>query len=395
MNDIIPPKKRPLNPSAPAASRPLSQTPASPVVGTVAQQSIEADPAKKLLVSSKPKRRGLKVVIMSVLTLLVIGIVCAAAAYFWYEGELKPVSMASSQKVRVTIKPGTTPEEIANLLKQRNLIHSTAGFDWYTRLTGTSNILQAGTYSLSQNMSLPDIIAHLKSGKTDTFRITFLPGATIADDKKVLVKAGYTQNEVDAAFEKTYQHPLLATKPASADLEGYLYGETYEFASSTSVENILERAFDEMYKVVQANNLVAKYKKHNLSLYQGITLASIVQREVHGSTDQKLVAGIFYNRLKDGTSLGSDVTYQYIADKTGQTRSPDIDSPYNTRKYPGLPPGPIANPGEAALLAVGEPTTSDYLFFLSGDDDKTYYGRTLSEHERNVQQHCQQKCLIL
>ena len=147
--------------------------------------------------------------------------------------------------------------------------------------------------------------------------------------------------------------------------------------------------------MVQKHDLVKKYKQRGLTLYEGITLASIVQREVNGLDDQKKVAGVFYNRLKQDMMLGSDVTYQYIADKTGQQRSPSLDSPYNTRRYTGLPPGPIAVPGESALLAVAEPTKSDYLYFLSGDDDKTYFGKTEAEHERNIQQHCQKKCLIL
>ena len=93
--------------------------------------------------------------------------------------------------------------------------------------------------------------------------------------------------------------------------------------------------------------------------------------------------------------LGSDVTYQYIADKTGVTRDPNLDSPYNTRRYAGLPPGPIATPGLSALQAVAEPEDSDYLYFLSGDDHVTYYGRTLKEHEANIANHCKVKCQII
>ena len=150
-----------------------------------------------------------------------------------------------------------------------------------------------------------------------------------------------------------------------------------------------------MYKVVQEQNLEQAFKKKGLSLYEGITLASIIQREVIGAEDQKLVAGIFYNRLAQGEPLGSDVTYQYAADKTGQERSPDLDSPYNTRRYKGLPPGPIAVPGESALMAAANPTKTDYIFFLSGDDDKTYFAETQAGHEENIKNHCAQKCLIL
>ena len=93
--------------------------------------------------------------------------------------------------------------------------------------------------------------------------------------------------------------------------------------------------------------------------------------------------------------LGSDVTYQYITDKLGVPRDINYDSPYNTRRFAGLPPGPIASPGKDALIAVGAPATSDYLFFLSGDDNVTYFARTVEEHEANIRNHCQQKCQII
>jgi len=129
-------------------------------------------------------------------------------------------------------------------------------------------------------------------------------------------------------------------------------------------------------------------------LYQGITLASIIQREVSGTKDQSQVAQVFYSRLAQGTPLGSDVTYQYAAKKLGVTPSPSLDSPYNTRKYAGLPPGPIATPGLSALQAVATPAPGDYLYFLSGDDNVTYFARTDAEHEANIQNHCHKKCLL-
>jgi UPF0755 protein len=139
---------------------------------------------------------------------------------------------------------------------------------------------------------------------------------------------------------------------------------------------------------------VAKFKTRGLTLYQGITLASIVQRE-SGGGDEAQIASVFYNRLRIDMVLGSDVTYQYAADKAGVPRDVNLDSPYNTRRYPGLPPGPIAAPGLRALLGVANPAQTDYLYFLSGDDDVTYYGTTLAEHEKNIADHCKEKCQIL
>lgn len=395
MNDIRPPKKRPLNPVAPAGR------PSSADQGVPQQSVAPPDPARPveqpagMKPAGKKRRRGLKIALIALVAAIVITAGSAIAAYSWYQGQLRPVAPGSKQRVRITVESGMGPKAIGTLLKEHELIHSTAGFDWYTRLTGTSNVLQAGVYSLSPSMSLPDIISHLKDGKTDTFTITFLPGATVADNKKVLLKAGYSQENIDAAFEKQYDHPLFATKPASADLEGYIYGETYEFAASATVEDILTTTFDQMYQVIQQHDLVAAYKKRGLSLYEAITLASIVQREEKELADQKRVAQVFYLRLEKDMPLGSDPTYQYIADKTGQPRDPGLDSPYNTRKVAGLPPGPISMPGESALLAVAQPAKGDYLYFLNGDDGKMYFAHTQEEHERNIAEHCQQKCQIL
>jgi UPF0755 protein len=237
-------------------------------------------------------------------------------------------------------------------------------------------------------------VDHLVSGNTDKFSITFLPGATLAENRKVLIKAGYGEGEIDKAFAKTYEHPLFVDKPVSSDLEGYIYGETYSFTGNATVEEILIRTFDEFYSVIQDKNLISGFEGHGLDLYKGLTLASIIQREVPGAQDQKQVAQIFYTRLNTGMQLGSDVTAYYGADKEGVPRSVAVDTPYNTRIHAGMPPGPIGTPGVTALEAVAAPAEGDYLYFLSGDDEVTYFAKTDAEHEANIVNHCAVKCSI-
>lgn len=341
----------------------------------------------------RPSRR--KVVAWIVIGFIVMVGLLAGASYAWFQLQLSPVDSKNTTKQLITIEDGSTPSAIAKQLQGAGLIRNSDAFLIEARLKGVQSKLQAGAYRLAPSDSTPQIIDHIASGKVDTFQITFLPGATLADNKKALIASGYTEAQVNEALSASYSGPLFQGKPATSDLEGYIYGETYTMASDATVQQILQRTFDEFYKTIQANDLINKYKAQGLSLYEGITLASIVQREASPKGDDMAqIAQVFYKRIAMGMPLGSDVTYQYIADKTGQARNPNLDSPYNTRKYPGLPPGPISTPGQKALIAVANPAKTDYLYFLSGDDNITHFARTLEEHEAN-KKHCQTKCQIL
>ncbi len=342
-----------------------------------------------------PKKRSkLKLFFLCIGVLCALVIAAAASAVWWYQEQLKPVDPASKEQVRVVIEEGSSPSRIASDLQASGVIRNNIAFSVYTKVSGSENNLKAGTFNLKKSETVQQIVDHLVSGKQDTFSIMFLPGDTLANHRKKLLAVGYSAAEVDAALAKQYNRPLFSGRPAGADLEGYIFGETYEFASSASVETILNRTFDEYEKYITAHDLVNGFKKQNLTLYQGITLASIVQREVVGEEDERQVARVFLNRMQAGMTLGSDVTYQYAARKLGVAPTPLLESPYNTRIKKGLPPGPIASPGAGALKAVASPGVNDYLFFLSGDDDVTYFAKTDAEHQKNIVNHCKKKCLI-
>lgn len=385
MNDIRP-IKRPPNP------RPHLEVPT--------KHRIEVPPAEPLLTATtpplamEPPKRSRKrwfLTITGVLLAILTAIVVASIA--WYTHQLQPMSTdTGASRVRLTIKPGASPDVIAEQLSEKGLIRSAPAFRLYIKLSGTQNRLQAGTYSLSPAESTARIVEHLVTGKTDEFTLTFLPGATLAENRKVLVGAGYSASEVDAALEKTYNHPLFTDKPATADLEGYIYGETYNFSTSATVEDILVRAFDEYYQIITKEKLIDGFKAQNLNLYQGITLASIIQREVRGEADEAQVAQVFLKRLREGIVLGSDVTYKYAAKRFSLVDSPLQESDYNTRAVKGLPPGPISVPGLGALKAVAHPAAGDYVYFLAGDDGVTYFAHTEAEHEANIKNHCQIGC---
>ncbi|MBR2795818.1 endolytic transglycosylase MltG [Candidatus Saccharibacteria bacterium] len=237
--------------------------------------------------------------------------------------------------------------------------------------------------------------------KPEVFNFTILPGETIFSIKKNLADLGYSNDEIDAGFAANYDYDFLRDRPEGASLEGYLYGDTHEFYRDSTVQEILDVFLKEMGKVINENNLVERYATRGLSLFEGITLASIVQKEAP-SPEQPTVAQVFLSRLTYGIPLGSDVTVTYALDVLDPNReiysdnqaALKVDSCYNTRLYGGLPCGPISNPGLSALLAVAEPTDTAYLYFLTGDDGLMYYSHTEAEHVRNIYSHCQVLCNI-
>lgn len=388
-SQVRPASGSPLPPIAPPANVSSADMP-------VLDQFKPTEPSNSLSVKPPKKRSSWKKWLIAVLVILFVAtIVGVVGMYAWYQQNLQAVQAGSDEMVKLVIEPGTGPEDIATLLKNSELIRSETAFGWYVRTEGKSNLLQAGAYRLGKGEDVPTIVKHLTSGNTDTFDLTFLPGGTLADHRKVFIDAGYSEADVDAAFNKTYNSALFNDKPATADLEGYIYGETYSFGANATPEEILIYIFNHFEAIVKEENLVDLYKQKGFTLYQGITLASIIQREVATAEDAAQVSQVFQLRLSIDMELGSDVTYQYIADKTGQQRRVDLDSPYNTRRYKGLPPGPIASPGLASLKAVARPADGDYVYFLSGDDDKTYFGRTNEEHEQNIRDHCEKKCQII
>ena len=249
-----------------------------------------------------------------------------------------------------------------------------------------------------------EMFAEIEAGMVaEVFNFTIRPGETIFEVKKALMEVGYTEAEASRALSYDYSAEpgmeFLRGRPAGATLEGYLYGETHEFYKSAAPEEVVRTFLAGMGEVIRANNLEARYQAHGLTLFEGITLASVVQKEAPGP-EMGAVAQVFLNRLSAGMTLGSDVTVSYALDVVDPERAIysdnaaalTVDSCYNTRMYGGLPCGPIANPGLTALLAVAEPADNAYLFFLTGDDGLMYYGSTADEHAQNISRFCQERC---
>ena len=357
----------------------------------------------------KKKRSKIKIILGILCGVLLLTIIAVGSAFIWYKSALLPVCKESCQEQTFVVSESSSGAKIADDLEKSGLIRSALAFKIYLKFEAKNQTLMPGEYPFDGSQDVARIIKSLNEGVVaKTFRITFLPGGTLAAARERLQNAGYKDEDITKAFSKTYDHPLLASKPADATLEGYIYGETYEFYVGETVENILIKIFDQMYSVVRDNNLEQRYKAMGLSLHEGIILASIVAREagIMPEADQKQVAQVFLLRLKQGMVLGSDAVIAYRADQINPDRDKNdmsyltsIGCPWNSRVCSGLPPSPISNPGRNALLAVAEPAEGDYLFFISGYDAdgnlKMFYARTQAEHNANIRNYCGDLCKSL
>jgi len=309
-----------------------------------------------------------------------------------YRQGLQPVSNSQTVVV-VTIQPGTSSKEIGKLLKQQNLIRSEAIFEWYIHTHNVRDQMQAGTYALRPSMSLPDIVQVMVRGKITSHLVTILPGQRLDQVRQTLINAGFEPAEVDNALDvsRYKQYAALADKPASANLEGFLYPDSFQKDDNTEASALISESLIEMAKYLTPD-IRAAFAKQGLSVYQGVTLASIVEQEVSKDSDRRQVAQVFLTRMDKGMTIGSDVTAFYGAILNGKNPITTYDSPYNTLKHKGLPPGPIGTVSTSSLQAVAYPAQSDWLYFVAGDDGTTHFSKTYADHQALAKKYCKKLC---
>ena len=417
----------------------------SPEVQSIINESTKSEPESTETPRSdrsleKPMKKVKRIIFSLLILIFLAGLF--GGGYYWYS--LQPVSSAncrfdsakaaaeSNEKEAnsvceyqtIEISAGESVKQIANNLKQAGLIRNPLAFELYARINNLHAKLKTGKYSFRKTMSARAIAKQLVNGvvSSDVFNLTILPGTSLLGDKgksqtgiiHQFRTLGYSEEEINQALTKHYDNPILKGLyadenklssldiPAKLALEGYLYGETYQFYNHEKLENVITTILNQFNDVVVSNQLEEKFKARGFTLRQGITLASIIQKEAN-TEDMPGVSMVFQNRLKRGIALGSDVTATYAADIAGidRTNATNVDilavnSLYNTRKFPGLPPGPIAVPSKAALLAVAEPDSSKatMLYFLTGDDGLMYYSSTDAEHNQKIRDHCQKLCKV-
>lgn len=350
-------------------------------------------PASKKNKKSKkhPKKKKAHLLFSVLAAVLVVIAVLAAGVFAWYGQNLKAITDEEHYQV-ITVDPGSTTNTIAATLEEKQLIRSKSAFLLYTRLQQKTT-LQAGTYRLSPHQSVSDIVRTMASGEVSTVNVLIAPGLRVDQIMNALVDYGYGKTEITAAMKQVRDHPLLKGIAANAPLEGYIFPDTYQIAPNTTVEQLLRTTFDTFQARYKADPSIQQgLAAQGISFHDAVIIASIVQMEVPDYETQQKVAQVFIKRYKEGMPLGADPTFKYAAAMTGQAALPSIDSPYNTRKYSGLPPTAIANFNIDALRAVANPSSTDYVYFVSGDDGITRFSHTFDEHQRLINQYCIKLC---
>lgn len=336
---------------------------------------------------------SLRIVLSMIVFFLFTAIVVTAGAYFYVSDQIeKPREKIGFYK-NFIIPSGESAAGIGEKLAKEGIISDSFYFKFYLWKTGLKNSIKAGEYNLSSSMSIPEIANIVSKGKIIDKEITVLipEGLTSAEieeilaDKELLKKGEFTEAVEEKNFKRYYRYDFLADKPKGANLEGYLFPDTYIFYKKTSPEDILEKIFNNFDKKIDSEmrNEIARQGK---TIFEVLTLASIVQEEANGAGDMKIVAGIFLNRLETGKALEADSTINFITGKKmpqALYSDLEISSPYNTYKNAGLPPGPIDNPGLDAIRAVIWPEKTSYLYFLHSPDGKAVYSKTYEEHLKN------------
>lgn len=303
--------------------------------------------------------------------------------FYWLNMQYMPVDPADSTYIDVFIPEKSSARDVARILYDRHLIRSEGAFLYYCKKTGYDSRLKPGHFRFSRSQSLKEIVQDIAEGKVVMITFTIPEGYTVEQIGDIVVKKGLcSREEWEAALQKEYPYPFLDEVPSGVRnrLEGFLFPDTYVVGEEVTASQLVEMMLNNFNKVWQEN--FAKEAKGK-SIYQIITIASMIEREAVIPSERARISGVIANRLKAGMPLQVDATVLYALGKHKEMVTYDdlkIASPYNTYRISGLPLGPISCPGKDAIRAAIHPEKHNYFYYVARGDGSHYFSRTYAEH---------------
>lgn len=332
-----------------------------------------------------------KRVLLGLLVLLILLLVpVAMVGWSWWKLQRPYKGYPQAERI-VQVEPGMGAGQILERLQQEGVLVDAKLARSYLIYFMDDPAIRAGEYRFRGPLTTPEVLEMLVEGRVLTHSVTLVEGLTLEETADQLARAGYGRRE---AFLDLMRSPELVADldPEAPDLEGYLFPETYSFARDVDERTVVQtlvRTFRTRFEKEVRPRL---NRNPGRTVRQLVTLASIVEKEAQVATERPLIAAVYRNRLDRNIGLAADPTVIYALKRVGRwngnIRKDDLrmDSPYNTYRYAGLPPGPICSPGLASMVAASEPADVPYLYFVSRNDGTHVFAETLTEHNRNVEQ---------
>jgi UPF0755 protein len=325
------------------------------------------------------------------LFVFVLAVAGGAAAYVASQRLNEPFRGYASADQLVDIPSGASTRSIGDTLIAAGVVRDETTYRLALWVSGEARRLQAGEYRFDRPMTAREVIGKIARGEVDQVVITFPEGLTIAEMSKIFESHGL--GPASAFVQAAHDSSLVRSVDANArDLEGYVFPDTYAVPRRIDAAGLVHAMVDRFDRVLTPELRQAAADR-GWTVRQLVTLASIVEKETARPEERPEIAAVYTNRLRIGMALQCDPTVIYALERAGKydgnLRRVDLslDSPYNTYRYPGLPPGPIAAPGKASLAAAAHPADVDFLYFVSRNDGSHEFARSLDEHNRNVQKY--------
>lgn len=332
-------------------------------------------------ISIKKTTKRRPVIVLSLLLLICVTLM----GYGYFSHQYAPVDPDDNQPIDVRIPANSTARDIASLLEQKGLIRSQGAFLSFCRKEGLDSQLKAGHYIFMRSQSVADIAESIARGAVVTQTITIPEGYTVEQIGDLFVKKGlFTAGEWEEAMQADYAYDFLESASARANnpLEGFLFPDTYVIPEDITAQEMIQHMLATFAKIWQ-DKLASASADTGLTINEIVTLASLIEREAQVSSEREVISGVIYNRLARGMLLQIDATVLYCLPNHKETLTYadlEVNNPYNTYRNPGLPPGPIANPGLASLEAAVHPEKHSYLYYVARGDGSHQFSATYEEH---------------